>query len=166
MPQGERTSVDTLTGDDGASFSGAAAELILGTLTDIRRDQKIRTPRIPWTACHPVPVAIGQPIPITAGAGTLGVTQDIFGPNDPYWWDVRSLAAWGFTAGTIIAYRNQIGGEQLAVWTSAGEFTWGAQKMLGPRDSIIWSASGISGTPQVAGQAIEVEAAWLAEYLV
>lgn len=166
MPAGESSRSTVAVSDGGMDFGGLLADLTVAVGSLRERMSADVKPTIPWNACRPVPVAIGQPIPITAGAGTLGVTQDIFGPNDPYWWDVRRLAAWGFTAGTITAYLNQVGGEQLAVWTTPGEFTYSAQKLLAPRDGIVWSASGISGTPQVGGQAIEVETAWLPAYLM
>lgn len=121
------------------------------------------TPRIPWAACHPVPI-MGV-IPLTAGAGTLDAA-DLYAPKDPYWWDVRDLSVWGFTAGTVTVYKNSTSGTVLAVTSVAGDFTWSAQKILGPRDRLIFGATGITGSVQFEGQAIEIETAWLPEYLM
>lgn len=120
-------------------------------------------PRIPWAYCHPVPI-IGA-IPITAGAGTFD-QPDMYGPKDPYWWDLRDLSLWGWTAGTVTVFKNSTSGSVLALTTTPGDFTWSAQKILGPRDRLIFVATGITGSVQFEGQAIEVETSWLPEYLM
>lgn len=165
MPAGERTSIDTLTGGEHApDFTGVAAEIILGKLDQIAADAKRpMKPRIPWEACHPV-WQTGQ-IPLTAGAGTL-VQPNLYGPEMPYWWDLRTISVWGFTAGTVTLYVNFTTGEQLGSTTVPGQFTWGAQEMLSPQDSILFGATGITGVVNVTMRAIEVETAWLPEYLM
>lgn len=120
-------------------------------------------PRIPWAACHPVPI-MGA-IVLTAGAGTLDAA-DQYAPKDPYWWDLRDLSIWGFTAGTVTVFKNSTSGTQLAVTSVPGDFTWSAQKILGPRDRLIFVATGITGSVQFEGQAIEIETSWLPEYLM
>lgn len=120
-------------------------------------------PRIPWRACHPVPI-LGA-IPLSSGAGTLD-QPDMYGPKDPYWWDLRDLVAYGFTAGTITVYLNSSAGQPLAVATVVGEFTWSANHLLAPRDRLVFVASGITGNALVGGQAVEIETLWLPEYLM
>lgn len=120
-------------------------------------------PRIPWRACHPVPI-VGT-IPLSAGAGTL-YQADMYGPKDPYWWDLRDLSVWGFTAGTVTLYLNSVNGPILAQASAPGDFTWSAQKILAPRDVLVFGASGVTGSVVFAGQAIEIEALWLPEYLM
>lgn len=120
-------------------------------------------PRIPWAACHPVPILGG--ILLTSGAGTLD-QPDMYGPKDPYWWDLRDLAVWGFTAGTVTVYLNSTTGGFIAQTSTPGDFTWSAQKLLAPRDRLIFVAAGVTGSVQFGGQAIEIETAWLPEYLM
>ena len=170
MPEGHRHGAGGAA-EPGSSpdFAGLIGDLTLavGHLTDAsRREVK---PRIPFEACKPAPIL--STILITAGAGTLGVTQDNFGPTEPYYWDLRSVSATGFTAGTVTMYRNIIGGEVLATWPSAGEFTWSLQKILAPSDDLVWQATGITlaagaAGVAIAGQAIEIESAWFPEYAV
>lgn len=166
MPPNERSSLDTLTGgdQDGASFSGLAAEIILGKLDQIAADaRKPVHPRIPWPACHPI-WQTGQ-VPLTAGAGTLQA-GNLYGPETPYWWDVRAISVWGFTAGSVSVFLNNVNGEILGVATTPGQFTWSAQELLGPQDNVIWTATGITGVVNVNLRAIEVASEWLPEYLV
>ena len=61
---------------------------------------------------------------------------------------------------------NSPNGMQIASATAPGEFDWSAQRLLGPREWMVFTAAGISGTVQFGGQAIEVAAAWLPEYLM
>lgn len=120
-------------------------------------------PRIPWASCHPVPVLGG--IPLTSGAGVLDL-PDMYGPKDPFWWDLRDMSLFGWTAGTVTVYLNSTSGVILAQTTVPGDFTWSAQKLLAPRDRLVFQAAGITGTVQFGGQAVEVETAWLPEYLM
>lgn len=148
----------------GTAPGGIALDLAVGS--PARQEAEYSRPRVPWEACHPVWFT-GQ-IPLTAGAGTL-LQSNLYGPELPFWWDVRSIRVWGFTAGTVTVYRNNPGslsGEQFGVATSPGEFTWSNQLLLAPQDSLVFGATGITGSVFVAGQAVEVAAAWLAEYLM
>jgi hypothetical protein len=166
MPQGERTSVDTLTGgeDDGGGFTGLALQAIAGHLEDIKQSQSApRKPRIPWDACHPV-WQTGS-IPLTAGAGTL-LQSGLYGPELPYWWDLRTISVWGFTAGTVTVFMNSVNGEQVGQTTVPGQFTWSAQEMIGPQDSLVFTGTGITGVVNVIVRAVEVAAGWLPEYLM
>ena len=154
-------------GSPGDGFAGLLADLTVavGSLREQMTDRPVK-PKIPWDACHPV--WFTGSIPLTAGAGTL-LQSNLYGPELPYWWDVRSVRVWGFTAGTVTVYRNNpaaLSGEQFGSTTVPGEFTWSAQTLLSPQDSLVFGATGITGSVFVAGQAIEVAAAWLAEYLM
>lgn len=154
-------------GSPGDGFAGMLADLSLrvGQIAD-RLNGHPADPKIPWDACHPV-WQTGS-IPLTAGAGTL-LQSGLYGPELPYWWDVRSVRVWGFTAGTVTVYRNNPGslsGEQFGTATTPGEFTWSAQLLLAPQDSLVFGATGITGSVFVALQALEVKAEWLPEYLM
>lgn len=159
MPAGERKPSPAVSGEGGQDFSGLLADLrvMFGGLSE-----KITpgVPVIPWEACHPV----WQPGQIPSG-GTLD-QADLFGPKDPYWWDVRSVKLWGFTAGTVTVYRNSTSGEQLAQATQTGEFTWSAQNLLAPRDHLIFGVTGLTGSVNLTVSAIEIQAPWLPTYLV
>lgn len=151
--------------DGGASFTGAAAELILGQLGEIHENTKPRKakPRIPWEACHPI-WQTGQ-IPLSGGAGTLQ-QGNLYGPETPYHWDLRAISLWGFTAGTISIFLNNVNGEALGIATTVGQFTWSAQEILTPQDNVIFTATGVTGVVNISLRAIEVQTAWLPEYLM
>jgi hypothetical protein len=147
---------------------GASLEVMLGRVADTldRLDHREQRMQQMWQDLHPVPILSGQ-VPLTAGAGTLN-TPDRLGPKDGYWWDVRRLSTWGFTAGTVNVFLNDATGfgELLASFPQAGQFTWGGQLLMGPRDFLVVSATGITGTVSVAGQAVEIADRMLPEYLL
>lgn len=143
----------------------ATLDVTLGRLADTidrltsREDQAVQL----WQDLHLVPVWAA---PITGAAGTSDLA-DRLGPKDGYWWDLRRLSAWGFTAGTVTVTLNDANGEQVAVFTSAGQFTWSGNLFLGPRDRLVVVTSGITGGPvQVQGQAVEVGTTMLPQYLL
>lgn len=150
--RGAQAVPDTIPGRVGAKAAEGAAAATGGP-----------RPRIPWAACHPVPI-MGA-ILITAGAGTLD-QPDMYGPKDPYWWDLRDISLWGWSAGTVTLYKNSTSGTILAQATVPGNFTWSKNKILGPRDRLLFGATGITGSVQFEGQAIEVETSWLPEYIM
>ena len=148
--------------DGGPELTGLLAELAvtLGSLKQAVNGDRPRRPVIPWEACHPVPIVADF-----SANGTID-QPDMYGPKDPYWWDLRSLGVWGFTAGTVTVFLNSTSGQQIASATVPGEFDWSAQRLLGPRDRLIFVVSGLTGVAHFAGQAIEVETSWLPEYLL
>jgi len=66
----------------------------------------------------------------------------------------------------VTIFRNSTAGEQIAVFNTPGNFTWSSQKFLRPDDDLKVSATGITGTVQFVVEAIEVETAWLPEYIL
>lgn len=173
MPAGEASRDAAVSGyhdENGqAGMAGMLAQLSLavGTLTEqLTKPPRPADPKIPWDACHPV-WQTGA-IPLTAGAGTL-LQSSLYGPELPYWWDVRSVRLWGFSAGTVTIYRNNPGslsGEQFGVTATPAEFTWSGQLLLSPQDSLVFGATGVTGSVFMAMQAIEVQSSWLPEYLM
>lgn len=141
---------------------GALAELTagMGTVSEHVSGKRARKPVIPWEACHPV-----GPNGALVSSGTFDV-PDLMGPHDPYWWDLRKFAAWGFTAGSVAIYKNSAQGEQIGSLAAPGNITWSTQELMAPRDRIIVVATSITGTVQFVTRAIEVETAWLPEYLM
>jgi hypothetical protein len=165
MPANDRGKLAELDpAGSGAQLNGGIAELIvaIGHLASQAKPGPVR-PRIPWEACHPIG-PIGA-LTITAGAGKFD-TPDLLGPHDPYWWDLRRFAAWGFTAGTVNLFKNDTNGTQLGSLTAPGNITWSAQELLAPRDRLIVVASGVTGVVQFEVRAVEVESRWLPEYLM
>src|SRR5215472_12954642 len=164
MPAGDRNyAVANPAAGNGAAPSWALELLAqVGQLSETRA--KPAHPRIPWEACHPVN-PFGA-VNISAGAGSY-IQPDLMGPTSPYWWDLREITAWGWTAGTVTVYRNFLtSGEQVAVFSTPGNFTWSTQKMLRPDDDLKISVSGITGNVQFQIEAIAIETAWLPEYLL
>jgi len=157
MPASERTYATMAPEEGGGVTLEAIAALFNG------HQEKKPKPRIPFPACHPIWLS-GQ-IPLSGGAGTLQ-QGNLYGPEMPYWWDLRTLSFWGFTAGTVTTFLNSASGEQIAATTTPGQFTWSAQIMLSGPDNLIFVASGITGSVNVALRAIEVETQWLPEYLM
>jgi len=126
--------------------------------------------RFDWL--HQVPIG-PQQITLTAGAGNLQQTQG-FGPDVGYMWGVRRLVAVGFTAGTVVAYKNGtaiagttlVGGEPLIAFNSAGVATIGrAEVILDYNDTLNFTATGITGTVQIFGAADNFERWMLPKYL-
>ena len=151
--------------DDDGALSGVLVELTaqVGAIREAMSRQAARGPRVPFEACHPV-TFLGQ-IPLSSGAGSLSI-PDLYGPHDPYYWDVRALAFSGFTAGTVTVAENNTGALPIAQTTAIGQFTWSAQNILSPRDWLVFSATGVTGSVNFVGLAIEIETAWLPDYLM
>jgi len=160
MPPGHSPVVNGVQEDTSAGLVAQLTALAGGMQKQAQERYK---PRIPWTACHPV--GPQGAIALTAGAGTF-LQPDILGPTTMYWWDLRKITCWGFTAGTVTVYKNQVNGEQVGVFPSAGLLQWGSSELLAPDDNLILVAAGITGSVQFVVRAIEVETAWLPEYLV
>ena len=166
MPGNESNwAVGNVHDDGNGQASGLALDVRVGAAgPDSHEPGKFSHPRIPFGACHPA-WQTGY-IPLTAGAGSV-FQPNLYGPELPYWWDLRTVSVWGWTAGTVTLYMNsQPNGEQVGVATTPGQFTFSAQMMMSPQDSLVLAATGITGSVFFTMRAIEVETAWLAEYLM
>jgi len=121
-----------------------------------------------WQDVHMVPILGGGLFANPLAGATLDF-PDRYGPHDPFWWDVRRLSCWGFTAGTVNVFLNdpQGLGELVATYPSPGQWTWGGNLLLAPRDRlVVVVGSNITGQVQVAGQAAEVSSTMLPRYLL
>jgi hypothetical protein len=142
--------------------------LSLGRIASSLERQE-RTAHRLMQALHQVPVGPSQ-IPIAAGAGTL-VQDPAMGPNTGYYWSVRRLAVWGFTAGVVNVYLNAIGGELLPPFPAAGVSTFGrGELLLNPNDNLTFQATGITlasgfSAVQIAGVADNGELWTMPQYL-
>jgi hypothetical protein len=121
---------------------------------------------------HQVPIG-PQNILISGGTGTLDVS-DTFRVKTGYMWSVRRIFALGFTAGSLLVYRNSAlqGGEPLVPFYSAGVATFGpGECLLDQDDRLVFAATGITlatGFPgiQINGAADCLERWLLPDYLM
>jgi hypothetical protein len=140
----------------------------IGRLAAVLERQQERAQRL-MQALHQVPIGPAQ-IPIATGAGQL-VQDPAMGPNTGYFWSIRRLAVWGFTAGTVNVYLNAVGGELLPSFPTAGVATFGrGEILLNPNDNLVFQAQGITlasgfGGVQVAGIADNGELWTMPDYL-
>lgn len=163
MPAVNNTPLD-LEGEDLRGPEGWFAEIgaVVGNIH--RAVTGPAMPRVPWEACHPVPI-LGQ-VAIVSSAGTLQ-QKDLYGPKTGYWWDLRRLSVYGFTAGTVTVFKNSAQSNPVHVFTAAGDQPWSAAVLMAPEDQLLFVAAGITGGPiTIEGQAIEVETSWLPVYLM
>lgn len=163
MPAVNNTPLD-LESADRAGTEGWFAEIgaVVGNIH--RAVTGPAMPRVPWEACHPVPIT-GQ-VAIVSSAGSLQA-KDLYGPKTAYWWDLRRLSVYGFTAGTVTVYKNSTSSNPVHTFAAAGVQLWSAAVLMAPEDQLIFVAAGITGGPiTIEGQAIEVESAWLPVYLM
>src|SRR5580658_1959559 len=130
---------------------------------------------------HQVPITCPD-IPINSGAGVLQM-PDTLSPKAGYMWSIRRLAATGFTAGTVLGYKNGFvtgnganavanGGEAVAPFSQAEVLTFGrGELLLDQNDQLIWTAASItlsvagSSGIQIGGAADCFERWLLPEYL-
>jgi len=143
--------------------AGAALEVAIGNLSAKveRMDRRLSRLDDLWQNLRVVPILF-QPL----GTNVTTDVPDRSGPKDGFWWDVRFLSSWGWTAGTVTVTKNDSNGAVLATFPSAGQFTWSGQVWLAPRDRLILSVSGLTGTVQCEGFAIEVSTQILPDYLL
>ena len=154
----------------GAEF-GATLDVTLGKLAQAvdrltRRDEQEAQL---WQDVHMVPILAGGLTGSPAAGTVVTDLPDRMGPHDPYWWDVRRLSCWGFTAGSVNVFLNDAtgNGELVANFPQAGQFTWSGQVFLAPRDRlVVITASAITGSVFVAGQAVEISSTMLPRYLL
>jgi hypothetical protein len=133
-----------------------------------------------FTRMHQVPIIVPPLVPNTGNGVIFG--QDAMGPNTGFHWSIRRLAATGWTAGTVIVYRNAIQtgfganaaltGEQLFTFPTVGTYTFGRGEMLlEPDDSLLIACSGVTlaagaGNIAVQGSADQFESWLLPDYLM
>jgi hypothetical protein len=159
-----------MTTDSGAGLAvDAGLAVSLGRVADMLERQCSRAQRL-TQALHQVPIGPGL-ITITASAGSF--TQDpAFGPNTGYFWSVRRLSCWGFSAGTVQMWLNNTSGELLPSFSQAGTNTFGrGEVLLNPNDNLFFTATGITLAPgfagvQIAGTADNGELWILPDYLL
>lgn len=119
-------------------------------------------------------------VPIAAGVGAA-MFPDSISPNTGYYWSIRRLSVQGFSAGSVLIYKNGalnptatgvLGTPEVMIpIPQAGVFTLGrAEGLMNPGDIALAAALGITLTAGYAGVQINGAAdcfpAWLlADYL-
>lgn len=160
-------------GPEVSAFAAIGASL--GRVAAMMEDREARRRKL-FESIHQVPIG-PQNIAITAGAGNLDQVE-AFGPKAGYMWSVRRLTCSGYSAGTVVCYRNGtitggalVGGEPVAPFPAAGVLTFGrGELLLDQNDVLIFAATGVtlnSGAAgiQVNGAADNFERWLLPEYL-
>lgn len=138
-----------------ASIDSLSGEMAMARHRATRLNQMITLARVP-----------GIPVQLSGGDGTLQL-PNILGPMTGQWWDIRRIAVWGFTAGTVNAYLSSPSGDLVLSWAAAGVTTLGkAHVLLRPNDSLVFVATGVTGSVTVALDAIQVEAPVIGDYLL
>jgi hypothetical protein len=142
----------------------AAIQVALGKLTTQVNKLVERSNRIEdlWQQLHIVPLRF---TPLTSANPTSDLA-DVQGPRDGYWWDVRLISSWGWTAGSVTITKNDLNGMVLATFPATGQFTWSGQVWLGPRDRMVATSTGLVGTAQIEGFAVEMSDRILPDYLL
>lgn len=95
-----------------------------------------------------------QQIPVTGSAGLLA-SGDQMGPMTGYYWSVRRIVTYGYSAGSVTVYRNAVAtgfganaaaiGEQLITFPQAGTYTFGrGEILLRPDDNMMLVAAGVT----------------------
>lgn len=134
------------------------------SLTEAMREQRDRLDRL-TRAVRPVYIT-GIPMTLSGGDGTLNV-PNMLGPATGRYWDVHRITVSGFTAGTVTVYDSSTAGDTLLIIASAGsQFLGKAQMLLAPQRTLVFSASGITGTVAVSMAMTEIEARWIGDYLL
>jgi hypothetical protein len=143
------------TGFDLGVFASLGASL--GKVAALMESHQRRRERL-FEQLHQVPIG-PQYIPIAAGAGVLQM-PDQLAPKAGFMWSVRRLTVSGFTAGTVVAYKNGAvvggaavgGGEPMIPFAAAGVFTCGrGEELFDQNDQIIFVATGITLSAGFAG---------------
>jgi hypothetical protein len=116
-------------------------------------------------AIYPLPIDVMQ-IPLTAGAGVLDLPQ-LLRPTLGRYWDVKTISATGFSAGTVAVYINGVGLASRGVITSATLplfYGKGQCALKGNSDRLVFVAAGITGTVSVSVQVVHVADPFAGEY--
>lgn len=170
---------DTISRPPGASAAGVleiAARIGATGRAAVEAEGSNRRARI---AQYLFQVPLSCIVTITAGAGAAQF-PDTMGPGAGYYWNIRRLSVQGFTAGSVIVYKNAppVGGvvvgtpEVFVPFPQAGTATLGrGEGLLNPTDALTISGTGITVATGYAGLQVNGVAdcfpAWLLpDYLI
>ena len=156
-------------GDWHGLWSGIHVSLgkIARNLPDPRSERRRKSNSVWSIRVDPVPIAL------TAGAGVLDLPQ-FFSPSLGEFWDVHTISATGFTAGTVQAWINMptissaaLQGALRVPFPAAGVNNFGKNQLhLRPQDRLVFVAAGITGSVLVSMDATRVSEEYWADYLL
>lgn len=153
----------------GGGFSLAAmAELSanVGRMADAITAQADRQQSL-WRAIRPIPGIAVPPITTTNGKADY---PELLAPRSGYWWDVKTITAATFSAGTVNLYAGGTGAEDSElrfVFTTAGTYAFGsAQLLVPPGQRLIFAAQTVTGNVTPSLTVVEVAAWALPAYLM
>src|SRR5215469_2329333 len=135
----EQAAPDSMNGNGGTGLQVfAQMSAHLGRIAARLDQQADRTQKL-WQAIRPIP---GITVPqITTTNGTADYPE-LLAPRRGYWWDVKSITAATFTAGSVNLYAGASSDSTLRyVFTSAGTYAFGtAQLLVPPGQRLIFTA--------------------------
>lgn len=144
--------------NDGGGFGVAAgAVLAMGRAQSGRQAEGQQRNRA-WEQLHQVPIGAVQ-VPITAGAGAYQMA-DLLSPKAGFMWGIRRITASGYTAGSVVVYKNGSvvggvytgGGEPIAPFAAAATLTIGrGEAILDQMDQLVIVCTGITLSAGFAG---------------
>lgn len=142
---------------EGGGF-GVAAAAVLQMSRQARPATEDRARARLFEQLHQVPIGAVQ-VPLTAGAGAYQMA-DLLSPKAGYMWGVRRITASGYTAGSVVVYKNGAvvggaytgGGEPIAPFAAAATLTIGrGEAILDQNDQLIIVCTGITLAAGFAG---------------
>ena len=86
--------------------------------------------------------------PISAANGILDQPR-LLGPSAGWTWQLDSMGAQGFSAGSIGVFENSVNGLEIFTFTTAGTFFQRHFRYLRYGTRLVFQATGISGAPAV-----------------
>ena len=154
--------------DGGLSFTAELKASLDGISARMDRDWAERTRLSGVVRQVPIMVPDWNIANVDSSGYTVLRRQPQLGPPAGFYWSVRRLTAYGFTAGTVVATIDNRNGEPVAPFPQEGVFTFGKGELLiHPGSQLIFSAlaSGITGTIQIYGAADMFESWYLPYYI-
>jgi hypothetical protein len=144
--------------EGGVSFAAALGGLtaaVNGMCARMDQETQLRTRAA--AAFRQAPFVIS--VPLVSGAASVNASP--IGPPVGSYWSIRRMSAVGFTVGTVSTYVDNVNGEPLCPFPVAAINTYGKGEMLlHPNSRIAYTATGITGTVQIWGEADQFES-WL-----
>jgi len=158
-------------GGNGSGFSLQAMADLSASIGQLATEVKATRDRQQqlWQACRPIP---GIPLPVIAAGTNILDMPELLAPRTGYWWDVKTVVAATFTAGSVNVYLGGSGAapqdSQLAlVFPSAGAYQMGTgQLLVPPGERLIFKTVGTTGNTTPWLTAIEVADWALPAYLL
>ena len=142
----------------------ASLNLAIGKLSEQIEQQRADGIKLAQSV-RPIP---GITVPqITTTNGTADYPE-LLAPRRGYWWDVKSITAATFTAGSVNLYAGASSDSTLRyVFTSAGTYAFGtAQLLVPPGQRLIFTAVAVTGNVSPSLSVVEVADWALASYLM